>query len=66
MEAGRGADRRAAFATPSGKCEFKASAAAGGNFVLGLFRQGYDGQQTAEPVDPLPHFIPPQESPATS
>jgi len=28
------------FLTPSGKCEFKASMAAGGNFVLPLFRQG--------------------------
>ena len=27
------------FLTPSGKCEFKASMAAGGNFVLPLFRQ---------------------------
>jgi len=54
------------FATPSGKCEFKASLAAGGNFVLGLFRQGYDGQQTGEPVDPLPHYIAPQESPVTN
>lgn len=50
------------FATPSGKCEFKASLAADGNFVLGLFRQGYDGQQSGEPVDALPHFIAPQES----
>lgn len=54
------------FATPSGKCEFKASMAAQGNFVLGLFRQGYDGQQSGEPVDPLPHFIAPQESPITN
>nr|WP_275402240.1 molybdopterin oxidoreductase family protein [Sphingobium terrigena] len=50
------------FATPSGKCEFKASMAAEGNFVLGLFRQGYDGQQSGEPIDPLPHYIAPQES----
>nr|WP_245405812.1 molybdopterin oxidoreductase family protein [Sphingobium sp. Sx8-8] len=50
------------FATPSGKCEFYSSMAADGNFVLGLFRQGYDGQQSGEPIDPLPHYIPPQES----
>ncbi len=50
------------FNTPSGKCELKSSAAAGGNFVIPLFRQGYDGQQSGEPVDPLPHFIPPRES----
>lgn len=50
------------FATPSGKCEFRSSLAENGNFVLNLFRQGYDGQQPGEPVDPLPHYIPPQES----
>ncbi|MEL6184483.1 MAG: molybdopterin-dependent oxidoreductase [Myxococcota bacterium] len=54
------------FRTPSGKCEFKSAAAAGGNFVLPLFRQGYDGQQSGEPIDPLPHFVPPNESPASS
>lgn len=54
------------FATPSGKCEFKSSLAENGNFVLGLFRQGYDGDQPGEPIDPLPHFIPPQESPQTN
>lgn len=50
------------FATPSGKCEFRSSLAENGNFVLNLFRQGYDGQQPGEPIDPLPHYIPPQES----
>lgn len=50
------------FATASGKCEFRASLAEQGNFVLGLFRQGYDGQQSGEPIDPLPHFIAPVES----
>lgn len=50
------------FATPSGKCEFRSSIAEQGNFVLGLFRQGYDGQQSGEPVDPLPSYIPPRES----
>lgn len=50
------------FATPSGKCEFRSSLAENGNFVLGLFRQGYDGQQPGEPIDPLPKYIPPEES----
>ncbi len=53
------------FHTPSGKIEFKATAAEGGNFVVPLFRQGYDGQQLGDPVDPLPHYIPPNEAPAT-
>lgn len=55
-----------AFPTPSGKCEFFASAAAGGNFVLPLFRQGSNEFQPGTPVDPLPSFVPPNESPATN
>src|SRR5262249_17099194 len=43
------------FPTPSGKCEFVASMAAGGNFVLPLFRQGSNEFQPGEPVDPVPH-----------
>ena len=54
------------FPTPSGKCEFKASLAQRGNFVLALFRQGYEGQQPGEPVDPLPHYIPSRESARTN
>src|SRR5215510_14533478 len=54
------------FLTPSGKCEFKASMAAGGNFVLPLFRQGSNEFQAGESVDPLPTYIPPRESPATN
>jgi anaerobic selenocysteine-containing dehydrogenase len=54
------------FPTPSGKCEFKAAAAAGGNFVLPLFRQGSNEFQPGEPVDPLPYYIPPRESPRTN
>ena len=50
------------FPTPSGKVEFKAAAAAMGNFVLGLFRQGSEEHQPGQPVDPLPHWIPPRES----
>ncbi|MQA13087.1 MAG: molybdopterin-dependent oxidoreductase [Pseudonocardiaceae bacterium] len=51
------------FPTPSGKCEFASSAAAGGNFVVPLFRQGSNEFQPGDPVDPLPHYIPPREQP---
>ena len=50
------------FPTPSGKVELKASMAAGGNFVLPLFRQGSNEFQDGSPIDPVPCFIPPQES----
>jgi anaerobic selenocysteine-containing dehydrogenase len=53
------------FPTPSGKVEFLSSAAAGGNFVLPLFRQGSTEHQSGEPVDPLPHYVPPREAPGT-
>jgi anaerobic selenocysteine-containing dehydrogenase len=46
------------FLTPSGKCEFKASMAAGGDFVLPLFRQGSNEFQAGEPVHPLPTYTP--------
>jgi anaerobic selenocysteine-containing dehydrogenase len=54
------------FPTPSGKVELKASMAAGGNFVLPLFRQGSNEFQDGSPVDPLPCFVPPQESAETN
>ncbi|GLK56390.1 anaerobic selenocysteine-containing dehydrogenase [Methylopila capsulata] len=54
------------FPTPSGKCEFSSTMAAGGNFVVPLFRQGYGGSQSGETVDPLPHYIAPNESKRTS
>ena len=60
------AARQGKFPTPSGKVELKASMAAGGNFVLPLFRQGSNEFQDGSPVDPLPGFIPPQESPDTN
>jgi anaerobic selenocysteine-containing dehydrogenase len=50
------------FRTPSGKTEFVASAAAGGNFVVPLFRQGSNDHQPGQPVDPVPHYIAPRES----
>lgn len=66
-----GADDRAPhreghFPTPSGKCELKASGAAKGDFVAGPFRQMYDGFQPGTPIDPLPDYVPPRESPMTN
>jgi anaerobic selenocysteine-containing dehydrogenase len=49
------------FKTPSGKCEFKASAAANGNFIVPVWRNGYNEMQPGDPVDPVPDFIPPAE-----
>jgi len=54
--------REGNFPTASGKCEFKSTIASGGNFVVPLFRQGYNGDQDGTPVDPLPHYIPPNEN----
>src|ERR1700761_8334123 len=51
------------FPTPSGKTEFRSSVAeAAGNFVVPLFRQGYEGFQPGGVVDPLPHYVPPRET----
>lgn len=50
------------FPTPSGKVEMKASMAAGGNFVLPTFRQGYGELQDGSPVPALPTYQPPRES----
>jgi anaerobic selenocysteine-containing dehydrogenase len=50
------------FPTPSGKVELKASMAAGGSFVLPLFRQGSNEFQDGTPIDPVPCYVPPQES----
>ncbi len=50
------------FPTASGKVELLASAAAGGNFVVPLFRQGSTDHQPGQPVDPLPHYVSPRES----
>jgi anaerobic selenocysteine-containing dehydrogenase len=51
------------FKTPSGKCELKASAAENGNFVVPVWRSMYEGMQPGDPVDPVPDYIPPYESP---
>lgn len=59
--------REGNFPTPSGKVEFKSSMAeAAGNMVLPLFRQGYAANQSGEALDPLPNFIPQNESPDTN
>lgn len=50
------------FKTESGKCEFAASAAADGNFVVPVWRSGYEHMQSGTPVDPVPDYIPPQEA----
>jgi anaerobic selenocysteine-containing dehydrogenase len=57
---------RGGFPTPSGKVELKASMAAGGNFVLPLFRQGSNELQDGTPVDPLPTYVAPNESADTA
>lgn len=52
------------FPTPNGKCNFLVEGAV--NFVAGPFRQMYEGYQPGEPLDPLPDYTPPRESPATN
>jgi anaerobic selenocysteine-containing dehydrogenase len=54
------------FPTPTGKCEFKSTITGGGNFVVPLFRQGYNGDQDGTPVDSLPHYIAPNENSRTA
>ncbi|MGA7864004.1 MAG: molybdopterin-dependent oxidoreductase [Stellaceae bacterium] len=54
------------FKTPSGKCEFKASAAENGNFVVPVWRSMYEAVQPAEPVDAVPDYLPPNESPQSN
>ena len=58
--------REGNFPTPTGKCEFKSTITGGGNFVVPLFRQGYNRDQDGTPVDALPHYIPPNENPQTT
>lgn len=50
------------FPTASGKVELRSSLAEqAGNFVTPLFRQGCAERQPGGVVDPLPHYIPPEE-----
>lgn len=62
----RAPHREGNFPTPSGKCEFKSSLAANGNFVAGPFRQMYEDMQGGEPLDDLPDYVPPRESMQTN
>jgi len=51
------------FPTPSGKTEFRSSIAEqAGNFVIPLFRQGSNEFQPGGVVDPLPHYVGPNET----
>lgn len=52
------------FPTPSGKVEVYLPDHK--NFVAGPFRAMYDGEQDGAPVDPLPAYDPPRESPVTN
>lgn len=52
------------FPTPSGKVEMRLDNAK--NFVAGPFRAMYEGEQSGEPVDPLPGYVPTRESPETN
>ncbi|MCB1715523.1 MAG: molybdopterin-dependent oxidoreductase [Candidatus Competibacteraceae bacterium] len=54
------------FKTDSGKCEFRSVAAEGGNFVVPVWRSMYEDMQPGQPVDPLPDYIAPFESPASN
>ena len=54
------------FKTPSGKCELRSSLAENGDFVVPVWRSMYEGAQSGAPVDPLPDFLPPYESPASN
>ncbi|MGQ0457037.1 MAG: molybdopterin-containing oxidoreductase family protein [Hyphomicrobium sp.] len=52
------------FPTPSGKVEVLLPDHT--NFVAGPFRAMYDGEQDGTPIDPLPAYDPPRESPDTN
>lgn len=62
----RAPHRNGNFPTPSGKCEFESSIASNGNFVVGAFRQMYDGFQSGEALDPLPDYVAPRECAASN
>ena len=51
------------FPTPSGKCEFYSSMAEqAGNFVVPVFREGYNEFQPGNAVDPLPTYVAPDDA----
>lgn len=60
----RAPHKKGNFPTPSGKCEFKLTAAK--NFIAAPFRQMYEGNQPGEPLDSLPDYVPSRETPATN
>jgi anaerobic selenocysteine-containing dehydrogenase len=48
------------FPTASGTCEFRSSLAEqAGNIVVPVFREGYNEFQPGDAVDPLPHYVAP-------
>lgn len=61
---GRCPHKEGNFPTESGKCNFRIEGAT--NFVAGPFRQMYEGFQPGEPLDELPDYTPPRESPVTN
>ena len=54
------------FPTPTGKCELVSTIAGDGNFVAGPFRQMYADKQGGEPLDAVPDYVPPRETPHTN
>jgi anaerobic selenocysteine-containing dehydrogenase len=44
------------FATKSGKFEFASTDFNNGGALLSLFRQGFEGNQKLQPIDPLPSY----------
>ena len=54
------------FPTPTGKCEFVATGAAEGNHVKPALRSGYIYFQDGSPIDPVPNYTPPYESPEST
>jgi anaerobic selenocysteine-containing dehydrogenase len=50
------------FKTPTGRCEFASTVAEAGNFVVPIWRSGYEAMQPRTFVDPVPNYIPPVEA----
>jgi anaerobic selenocysteine-containing dehydrogenase len=50
------------FPTPSGKCEFLSGMKVDSNYVVPVFRQGYEVFEPGEPIDPLPTYTAQRES----
>lgn len=54
------------FPTLTGKCELKTTQADNGNFVVPAWRSMYEDMQPGTPIDPVPDYLPPYESPASN